>query len=59
MIGAPLAMNYYKHDDPAQPPRNRWKSHAHLLYGNWIAEMYMTTPYDVAKIGEATKDRRG
>ena len=59
--GAPInvPMNYYKNDDPTQSPRNRWKSHAHLLYGNWIAEMYMTTPYDVAKIGEVSKDRRG
>ena len=59
--GAPInvPMNYYPNDDPSRPPQNRWKSHAHLLYGNWIAEMYMTTPYDIDQIGTTSKDRRG
>lgn len=59
--GTPInvPMNYYPDDDPSQPPRNRWKSHAHLLYGNWIAEMYLTTPFDVEKIGSIVEDRRG
>ena len=36
---------------PSQPPLNRWRSHAHLLYGNWINEIYQSTPYDIAQIG--------
>ena len=43
--------NYYPDDDPTQRPTNRWRSHAHLLYGNWINEIYQTTHYDLAKIG--------
>lgn len=43
--------NYYPNDDPTQTPMNRWRSHAHLLYGNWINELYQTTHYDLAKIG--------
>ena len=43
--------NYYPDDDPAQPPSNRWRSHAHLLYGNWINEIYQTTEFDLSKIG--------
>ena len=43
--------NYYPDDDPSQPPTNRWRSHAHLLYGNWINEIYQTTPYDLKAIG--------
>ncbi len=43
--------NYYPDDDPAKPPQNRWRSHAHLLYGNWINVIYQTTPYDIAQIG--------
>ncbi len=43
--------NYYPDDDPTQPPTNRWRSHAHLLYGNWINEIYQSTPYDLAAIG--------
>ncbi len=43
--------NYYPEDDPGRPPSNRWRSHAHLLYGNWINEIYQTTPFDLARIG--------
>lgn len=51
--GTPInvPMNYYPEDDPARPPTNRWRSHAHLLYGNWINEIYQTTPYDLDAIG--------
>jgi homoserine O-succinyltransferase len=48
-INVPL--NYYPDDNPANPPLNRWRSHAHLLYGNWINEIYQSTPYDLEQIG--------
>ncbi|MDO5705997.1 MAG: homoserine O-succinyltransferase [Paracoccus sp. (in: a-proteobacteria)] len=44
--------NYYPGDDPSRPPSNRWRSHAHLLYGNWINEIYQTTWFDMTRIGE-------
>ncbi len=37
--------NYYPGDDPTLPPLNRWRAHGHLLYGNWITEIYRTAPY--------------
>ncbi|MEO1563639.1 MAG: homoserine O-succinyltransferase [Pseudomonadota bacterium] len=46
-----VPINYYPGDDPTQQPENRWRSHAHLLYGNWINEIYQTTPYDIDQIG--------
>jgi homoserine O-succinyltransferase len=51
--GTPInvPMNYYPGDDPARQPLNRWRSHAHLLYGNWVNEIYQTTPYDLGRIG--------
>ena len=51
--GNPIAVpvNYYPDDDPSKPPQNRWRSHAHLLYGNWINEIYQTTPFDLDRIG--------
>ncbi|MCF7700496.1 homoserine O-acetyltransferase MetA [Loktanella sp. M215] len=51
--GTPINVpcNYYPDDDPANPPQNRWRSHAHLLYGNWINEIYQTTKYDLNEIG--------
>ncbi len=58
--GTPInvPINYYPNDDPSREPRNRWRSHAHLLYGNWISEIYLTTPYDMAQIGSASTDLR-
>ncbi|MHA6323926.1 homoserine O-succinyltransferase [Roseivivax sp. CAU 1753] len=58
--GTPINVpaNYYPGDDPSQPPQNRWRSHAHLLYGNWISELYLTTPYDIGLIGQARTDLR-
>ncbi|RMA41491.1 homoserine O-succinyltransferase [Rhodophyticola porphyridii] len=51
--GSPIAVpvNYYPEDDPTRVPTNRWRSHAHLLYGNWINEIYQTTDFDLSKIG--------
>ncbi|KGM47894.1 homoserine O-acetyltransferase MetA [Pseudooceanicola atlanticus] len=45
--GTPIDIptNYYPNDDPSQRPTNRWRSHAHLLYGNWINEIYQTVPF--------------
>jgi homoserine O-succinyltransferase len=47
----PLPAGYFPGDDPARPPQNRWRGHAHLLFGNWINEIYRTTPFDIAAIG--------
>ncbi len=54
--GAPINVpqNYYPDDDPSRPPANRWRSHAHLLYGNWINQVYETTPYDINLIGQVS-----
>lgn len=51
--GAPIRAprDYYPADDSARVPLNRWRSDAHVLYGNWINEIYQTVPYDHAEIG--------
>ncbi len=54
-----LPINYFPNDDATAQPQNRWRSHAHLLYSNWISEIYLTTPYDMAQIGQKTTDLRG
>lgn len=46
-----LPREYFPGDDPSKAPTNRWRSHAHLLYGNWINEIYQTTPYEPDAIG--------
>ena len=43
--------DYFPDDDPARPPENRWRSHGQLLYGNWINQIYQTTPFDASEIG--------
>ena len=52
--GVPIKMpyNYFPHNDPGLPPLNRWRSHAHLLFGNWINDIYQTTPYELSEIGK-------
>lgn len=47
-----VPQNYYPGDDPNRTPQNRWRSHAHLLYGNWINDIYQSTPYDMDNIGK-------
>ena len=58
--GTPInvPMNYYPDDDPSRAPQNRWRSHAHLLYGNWINEIYLTTPFELDEIGLKSTDLR-
>ena len=47
-----LPRNYFPKDDPARTPENSWRSHAHLLFGNWINQIYQTTPFDIRDIGK-------
>ena len=43
--------NYFKDDNPKKPPVVSWRSHANLLYSNWLNYfVYQTTPYDIEKI---------
>lgn len=52
-----LPRHYFPHDDPALPPTSRWRSHAQLLYTNWLNYyVYQTTPYDITSIGDAEKE---
>ena len=59
--GAKIAMpvGYFPDNDASKRPLNRWRSHAHLLYGNWLSEVYLTTPYEMERIGQDRTDLRG
>ncbi|NNJ60861.1 MAG: homoserine O-succinyltransferase [Dactylosporangium sp.] len=53
--GLPIAVphGYFPDDDPGQPPRMAWRSHAFLLYANWLNHcVYQRTPYDLQAIPE-------
>ncbi len=48
--GLPIAppKNYYPGGDPARRPVFSWRSHAYLLYANWLNYyVYQVTPYDL------------
>lgn len=46
-----VPQNYFKNDDPSLEPLVTWRSHANLLYSNWLNYfVYQTTPYDINKI---------
>lgn len=47
-----LPTNLFPNGDTSVEPENRWRSHAHLLFQNWINEIYQTTPYDPEQIGK-------
>ena len=53
--GLPIAVprHYFPDDDPARPPVVRWRSHANLLFQNWLNYyVYQETPYTQVVAGE-------
>lgn len=46
-----IPKNYFPNDDVKKDPLVTWRSHANLLYSNWLNYfVYQTTPYDIKKI---------
>ena len=51
--GLPIEVpkNYYPHDNPELRPILSWRSHANLLFMNWLNYyVYQETPYDIQDI---------
>lgn len=43
--------NYYPGDNPSEEPLVRWRSHANLLFANWLNYyVYQETPYDLGEL---------
>ena len=52
--------NYFPGDDPRLPPLMTWRSHAHLLYANWLNYyVYQATPFDLEKLPAAEAPSKG
>ena len=54
-LGLPIKVpkNYFPGDDDTKDPIVRWRSHANLLFSNWLNYfVYQTTPYDIMTIGQ-------
>lgn len=48
-----VPVNYFPNDDDSQEPIVRWRSHANLLFSNWLNYfVYQTTPYDIMNVGQ-------
>lgn len=46
-----LPKNYYRDNDPTKGPLVTWRSHANLLFNNWINYyVYQETPYNINEI---------
>ena len=50
--------NYFPDDDDTKAPVVSWRSHANLLYRNWVNWVYQMTPYDLDEIPAAIKQLR-
>ena len=43
--------HYFSKNDPNKKPIVRWRSHAHLLFANWLNYfVYQITPYNIDDI---------
>jgi homoserine O-succinyltransferase len=48
-----VPQNYFPNDDPTQEPPFVWRSHAFLMFSNWLNYfVYQNTPYEIGKISE-------
>ncbi len=46
-----IPKHYFPNDDPSRRPIVRWRSHANLLFSNWLNYfVYQITPYDIDSI---------
>lgn len=46
-----IPLNYFPDDDPNQEPLVRWRSHANLLFSNWLNYyVYQETPFDLTEL---------
>ena len=55
-IDPEIPAHYFPGDDPTKKPVVNWRSHAQLLYTNWLNYyVYQTTPYDIRKIAAEKK----
>ena len=53
-----IPYNYFEGDDPDNPPRFIWRSHANLLFVNWLNYfVYQQTPYNLEEMDRERRER--
>ena len=46
-----IPKHYFPYDDPSEPPHFNWRSHANLLFSNWLNYcVYQKTPYRLEEL---------
>lgn len=58
LTNVPFPANYFPHDDPSKEPLFAWRSHANLLWRNWLNWVYQTTPYDLTEVPRLRAEKR-
>jgi homoserine O-succinyltransferase len=58
--GLPIRLpeNYFPDNNPENQPIFTWRSHANLLYRNWLNWVYQMTPYEIDEIPQAIASLR-
>ena len=47
--------NYFQGDNPNNEPMVKWRSHANLLFANWLNyAVYQETPFELGRIGSGS-----
>jgi homoserine O-succinyltransferase len=50
-VSISLPKNYFPDDNPEKRPKVTWRSHANLLFTNWLNYyVYQLTPYNIDEI---------
>lgn len=56
---ATMPKNYYKDDNMHNGILVKWRSHAYLLFSNWLNYyVYQLTPYDLSELEEIKKKQK-
>ena len=50
--------NYFPNDDDTKAPIVKWRSHANLLFSNWLNYfVYQTTPYNLNELNKSKRKK--
>ena len=58
--GLPIEVpkNYFPGNDDTKPPKVTWRSHANLLFSNWLNYfVYQTTPYNLSELNKGKRKK--
>lgn len=58
-VDTQVPYHYFKGDTPDGKVVNTWRGHSHLLYHNWLNDVYQMTTYDINDIVSVNEKRLG